>query len=58
LSKRIVRGHDVSSELRFKSQNMKEFSPVNFRRIVENPDMKSKKDYIDYSTTVNIKEND
>lgn len=37
---------------------MKEYSPHNFRRIVERPELASKKDYIEYSATLNLKEND
>ena len=35
---------------------MKEFSPNNFRRIVEKPELASKKDYYEYSTVINAKE--
>ena len=37
---------------------MKEFSPQNFRRIVEKPELASKKDYIEYSATLNLKEHE
>ena len=38
---------------RFKSVNQKEFSPKNFRRIIEKPNISSKKDYEDYAQFVN-----
>ena len=35
---------------------MKAFSPKNFRRIVEKPDIASKKDYFEYSKVLNHEE--
>ena len=54
----IMRGADLSPDRKYVSQTMKEYSPVNFRRIVERPELASKKDYVEYSATINVKENE
>lgn len=38
---------------RFTTHNQKEFSPVNFRRYLEAPELLEKKDYQDYATSIN-----
>lgn len=44
----------VTSKDRFLTNNMKEFSPNNFRRYLDTPQMLSKKDYQDYATSINL----
>eukprot|EP00350_Pseudokeronopsis_sp_OXSARD2_P009856 CAMPEP_0170546054 /NCGR_PEP_ID=MMETSP0211-20121228/4424_1 /TAXON_ID=311385 /ORGANISM="Pseudokeronopsis sp., Strain OXSARD2" /LENGTH=207 /DNA_ID=CAMNT_0010850301 /DNA_START=73 /DNA_END=696 /DNA_ORIENTATION=+ len=56
LNANLIRGYDLTPDKRFVTQNIKEFSPKNFRRIVEKPELASKKDYLEYSTTINAKE--
>jgi len=38
---------------RFTTHNQKEFSPMNFRRYLEAPELLQKKDYQDYATSIN-----
>lgn len=46
-------GQNVSPRDTFTSNNRKEFSPVNFRRCLEQPDNRSVKDYEDYARSLN-----
>lgn len=46
-------GQTPAAKDRFKSHNQKEFSPVNFRRYLENPGIIVKKDYQDYANSIN-----
>ena len=54
---KIKKGHDLSPDQRFRTYQQKAFSPKNFRRVVENPDIASRKDYFEYSKILNHEEN-
>jgi hypothetical protein len=54
LAGRIPTGADLSPNQRFTSQNMHAFSPKNFRRTVENPELEVKRDYLEYARAVNL----
>eukprot|EP00347_Sterkiella_histriomuscorum_P018399 403345653 len=43
-----------SSEKRYQSVNQRAFASKNFRRIVADPDLASKKDYLEYTLSLNI----
>jgi len=53
ISKKHPKGHDVTPKVRYLSQNKHEFNQKNFRRLVENPELKPRKDYDDYTKFVN-----
>lgn len=46
-------GHNVEPKERFLSQNTKEYKPKNFRRFIEHPSMRPRKDYDDYTRFIN-----
>jgi len=46
-------GHNVEPKERFLSQNTKEYKPKNFRRFIEHPNMRPRKDYDDYTRFIN-----
>ena len=46
-------GYDLQPKVRYLSQNRSEYNEKNFRRIVDNPELKPKKDYDDYTKYIN-----
>lgn len=52
-SKGYLSGQRMSPRDTFTSMNLKEYSPNNFRRYLERPDMQSGKDYADYAKSLN-----
>lgn len=54
LAGRIPTGADLSPKQRYTSQNASAFSPKNFRRTVENPEIDVKRDYLEYTRAVNL----
>jgi hypothetical protein len=54
LAGRVVTGADLAPNNRYVSQNAKAFSPKNFRRIVERPDLDCKRDYLEYTKAINF----
>lgn len=46
-------GFDYQPKVRYTSQQSAEFNPNNFRRYVDNKNLKSKKDYEDYAKYIN-----
>jgi len=51
--KEIVRGYDPLPKDRFATVTSDKFSPQSFRRIIENPNFASKRDYLEYTLSVN-----
>lgn len=49
----MSQGQRVSAREQFTTLSKKEFSPVNFRRYLERPDIMKDKDYEDYSKNLN-----
>jgi len=49
----IVRGHDPLPKDRFATIAADKFSPRSFRRIEQNPDFASRRDYLEYTLSVN-----
>lgn len=56
LSNKLDRGHDLTPDRKYISQNQKSFALKNFRRIVERPDLTNKRDYLEYTMTLNQQE--
>ena len=46
-------GHDLSPERRYESDNKGQFNQKKFRRFMDSPEMKPKKDYEDYAKFIN-----
>ena len=52
-TKQITRGHNPVGDVRFSTVTSEKFSPQSFRRIIENKDMASRRDYLEYTMHVN-----
>lgn len=50
---KIPRGFDHEPSKRFASQNMTTYREKNFRRIAENPEYASRRDYLEYMVMIN-----
>jgi hypothetical protein len=54
ISNQIKRGFDHNDKRdKYISQNSEAYSPYNFRRFVERPEIKPKRDYLEYSMVIN-----
>ena len=51
---KIPRGHDPQGAQRYGTVTNEKFSPRSFRRIVENKDMASRRDYLEYTMSLNM----
>ena len=49
----IPRGHDPKGSQRYNTVSNEKFSPRSFRRIIENKDMASRRDYLEYTMSLN-----
>ena len=54
----LIPRNDMSPQKIYQTTSGKEYSPKNFRRIVEKPELNNSRDYLEYAASINNKESD
>jgi len=58
LNNKIAKGFDFSPEKRYQSVNQRSYKLKNFRRMVERPELANRRDYLEYTMTLNQQDSD